>query len=107
MLTPLMGSPVSLGGYRASGFTSWGVGGGGLSWVVVAVGVGDAAEVASFESVAVSFEVHHRNAKLIFGAVLRFDGRSAGLYSRPEMRVRALRRPAVTADLSSNDYRTV
>jgi hypothetical protein len=66
-----------------------------------------AAEVAAFEAVAVAFEEHHRNAKLVLGAVLRLDGRSAGIYTRPEMRVRAMRRPAVTARLSSNDDRTV
>ena len=53
MLTP-RGSPVSLGGQLASGSTSSTL---RLSRMVVAVGVGGAAEVAAFQSVAVAFEV--------------------------------------------------
>ena len=50
---------------------------------------------------------HGRNAKLIFGVTLHADAQAAGVYSRPEMRRRGLRRPPVTADLSSNEHRNV
>jgi len=51
--------------------------------------------------------VHGRNAKLIFGITLHADARSAGIYSRPEARRRALRRPPVVNDVSSNEDRNV
>ena len=53
---------------------------------------GDPAEVAVFESVAVAFEGHHRNAKLQLTVVLADIEPVAGLYARVQHR-RRLRRP--------------
>jgi hypothetical protein len=50
---------------------------------------------------------HGRNAKLILGVTLRLDARSAGIYSRPEVRRRGRRRRPVEAEVSSNEYRDV
>ena len=58
-------------------------------------------------SVGLAVHVHGRNAKLIFDVVLRVDARSAGIYSRVEVRRRGLRRPAVDGYVSSNDDRSV
>jgi hypothetical protein len=65
------------------------------------------AQVAAAQPVAVAFEGYGRNAKLIFGITLHANARSAGIYSRPEVRRRALRRPPVANDVSSNEDRNV
>jgi len=48
-----------------------------------------------------------RNAKLIFEVALRLDAGSSGIYSWPEARRRALRRPPVDPNVSSHDDRIV
>ena len=62
-------------------------------------GGGDAAEVSVFESVAVAFEGHQRNAKLQLTVLLSPPGPVPGLYLHPDHR-RRRRRLAVRSDLS-------
>jgi len=59
------------------------------------------------QAIAGPVDGHQGNAKLIFGITLHADARSAGIYSRPEVRRRALRRPPVAHDVSSNEDRNV
>ena len=58
-------------------------------------------------AVALAVDVQQRNAKLIFEVTLRLDAGSAGIYSRQEVRRRALRRPPVDPNVSTDDDRTV
>jgi len=48
-----------------------------------------------------------RNAKLVFRASLRLNAIAAGIYSRPEQRLRSLRRPPVGGELSRKEDRSV
>ena len=58
-------------------------------------------------AVAVAVDVHRRNAKLVLSTVLKLEGGGAGLYSRPEVRLKGNRLPAVRSDVSSNKGRSV
>ena len=57
--------------------------------------------------VAVAVDVQQRTAKLIFELTLRVDAGRAGIYSRSEVRRRALRRSPVDPNVSTNDDRNV
>jgi hypothetical protein len=51
--------------------------------------------------------IQERNAKLVVVAVVLADASDAGIYSRPDVRLKGKRRPPVRSDMSSNDHRTV
>ena len=96
-----------------SGICPWVVNGSARWWPVELPGVSGCQWPHPFasgclgEADRVAGGGHGRNAKLILEVTLRVDASSAGIYSRVEVRRRALRRPPVSPDVSSNNDRSV
>jgi hypothetical protein len=60
-----------------------------------------------FEPEAFTFDIHGRNAKLIFRVEIGLDAGSAALYARPERRICGRRRAPLKAIVFSNESRNV
>jgi hypothetical protein len=82
---------------RGRPVSPWGLGQGHHSFAGEGVGEADGFAVSDQE----------RNAKLVVVTVLRVDATSAGIYSRPDVRLKGKRRPPIRSKVSSPDGRTV